>query len=96
MGKSKGKESWRGRLRKATLTSLNEANGQQGEEPRIELSVAALAEMRDALTHLKEFLGECPTGEESREDKMLKASLRSVKEVKNDCTKAMNTTNDTS
>lgn len=81
MGKSKGKESWRGRLQKATLTSLNEAIDQLGEEPRIELSKAALAEMRDALTHLKEALGELPTVEESREDKMLKASLRSAKEV---------------
>ena len=81
MDKPLGKESFRAKLRKASLRSLNEPSDHPGKEPpRVELSTPILEDIRDPLLHIRDLSEETQTRNQSRVDRLLKAALRSMKD----------------
>lgn len=81
MDKPVSKESFRVKLRKASLRSLNEPSDQPGKElPRVELSTPILEDIRDPLLHIRDLSEETQTRNQSRAEKLLRAALKSMKE----------------
>jgi hypothetical protein len=81
MDKSESKESFRAKLRKASLKSLNEPSDHPGgEAPRVELSTPILEDIRDSVLHIREPSEENQTENQSRADRLLRAALKSIKE----------------
>jgi hypothetical protein len=81
MGKRLSKKSFRDKLRKASLRSLNEQSDHPEEEPpRVELSTPLLEDIRDPYLYIRDLPERTLTENQSRVDKLLRAALRSMKE----------------
>jgi hypothetical protein len=81
MDKSKSNDSFKTKLRKASLKSLNELSDHPGgEAPRVELSNPILDDIRDSVLHIREPSEETQTENQSRADRLLRAALKSIKE----------------